>query len=83
MDPSKFLRVYETTIEAIGGDDTTKAKSVTLALTGVALTWFFTIPPPLHLRMGAVMGPRPQQLLGKLHGAQERGTLIRSEASPW
>ena len=44
-DPSEFLRVYETAIEAAGGDDTTKAKSITLALKGVALTWFFTIPP--------------------------------------
>ena len=44
-DPSQFLRVYETAIEAVGGDDTTKAKSVALALKGVALTWFFTIPP--------------------------------------
>ena len=44
-DPSEFLRVYETAVEAAGGDDTTKAKSVTLALKGVALTWFFTIPP--------------------------------------
>ena len=37
-DPSEFLRVYETAVEAAGGDDTTKAKSVTLALKGVALT---------------------------------------------
>ena len=44
-DTSKFLRVYETAVEAAGGDDTTKAKSITLALKGVALTWFFTIPP--------------------------------------
>ena len=44
-DPSEFLRVYETAVEAAGGDDTTKAKSITLALKGVALTWFFTIPP--------------------------------------
>ena len=44
-DPSEFLRVYETAVEAAGGDDTTKAKSVTLALRGVALTWFFTITP--------------------------------------
>lgn len=44
-DPSELLRVYETAVEAVGGVDTTKAKSVTLALKGVALTWFFTIPP--------------------------------------
>lgn len=44
-DPSEFLRVYETAIEAAGGDDSTKAKSITLALKGVALTWFFTITP--------------------------------------
>ena len=44
-DPSEFLRVYETVVEAAGGDDTTKAKSITLALKGVVLTWFFTIPP--------------------------------------
>ena len=44
-DPSEFLRVYETAVEAAGGDDTTKAKSITLVLKGVALTWFFTIPP--------------------------------------
>lgn len=37
--------MYETAIEADEGDDTTKAKSVTLALKGVTLTWFFTIPP--------------------------------------
>lgn len=43
-DPSEFLRVYETAIEAAGGDDTTKAKSISLALKGVALTWFFNIP---------------------------------------
>ena len=44
-DTSEFLRVYETAVEAAGGDDTTKAKSITLALKAVALTWFFTIPP--------------------------------------
>ena len=44
-DPAEFLRVYETAVEAAGGDDTTKAKGITLALRGVALTWFFTIPP--------------------------------------
>lgn len=27
------------------GDDTTNAKSIPLVLKGVALTWFFTIPP--------------------------------------
>lgn len=40
----EFLWVYEIAIEVAGGDDTTKAKSITLALTGVALTWFFTLP---------------------------------------
>nr|CCI55445.1 PH01B001E05.1 [Phyllostachys edulis] len=45
-DPSEFLRAYEITIEAAEGDDTTKVKSVTLALNGVALTWFFITPSP-------------------------------------
>ena len=49
-DPSEFLWVYETTIETAGGDDATKAKSVTLALKGVTLTWFFTIPPGPYMR---------------------------------
>ena len=44
-DPLEFLRVYETAIEVAGGDDTIKAKSIALALRGMALTWFFTIPP--------------------------------------
>ena len=44
-DPSEFLRVYETNIEAPRGNDTTKERSITLVLRGVALTWFFTIPP--------------------------------------
>lgn len=43
-DPLEFLWVYEMDIEATRGDDTTKAKSITLVLRGVALTWFFTIP---------------------------------------
>lgn len=42
--PIEFLRVYETTIEAAGGDDTAKVKSITLTLTGVVLAWFFAIP---------------------------------------
>lgn len=46
IDPSEFLQVYETAIEAAEGDDTTKAKSFTLALSGMVLTWFFTIPRP-------------------------------------
>ena len=49
-DPSEFLWVYETAVEAAGGDDTTKAKIVTLALKGVALTWFFTIPHTPYMR---------------------------------
>lgn len=49
-DPSEFLWEYETVIEAVGGDDTTKEKSITLALANVALTWFFTIPL-IHIRM--------------------------------
>ena len=56
-DPSEFLWVYETAVEAAGGNDTTKAKSVTLALKGVALTWFFYHSPTLHIRVGAVAGP--------------------------
>lgn len=34
MDPSEFLQVYEMDTEAFRGDDTTKAKSITLALRG-------------------------------------------------
>ena len=39
------MRVYETAIEAAGGDDTTMAKGLPLVLQGVALSWFFTIEP--------------------------------------
>lgn len=58
-EPMEFLRVYETTIEAAGGDDTTKAKNITLALTGVALTRFFA----LSLRSIYAW----EQLWGQLH----------------
>lgn len=42
-DPRKFLHVYEIIVEAAGGDNSTKAKRLPLALQGVALSWFFTL----------------------------------------
>jgi hypothetical protein len=44
-DPNEYLRVYETAVEAAGGDDTTKAKILPTMLEGVALSWYTTIPP--------------------------------------
>lgn len=44
-DPNEYLRVYETAVEAAGGDDTTKAKILQTMLEGVALSWYTTILP--------------------------------------
>lgn len=64
----EFLRVYETTIEVARGYDTTKTKSIALALTEVALTHGGGIdvvlcpPPMIHIRMGTAPRQTSQQL---------------------
>jgi hypothetical protein len=43
-DPSKFLSIYESAIEAAHGDDNTKKKVIHLALDGIARSWYFNLP---------------------------------------
>lgn len=46
-NPHESLHVYEIAIEAVGGDDSTKAKGLPLTLQGGGLSWFFTLTPGL------------------------------------
>lgn len=44
-NPSKFLSIYESAIEAVHGDETTMSKVIHLALDGIAWSWYFNMPP--------------------------------------
>jgi hypothetical protein len=42
-NPEKFIQVYQTVIEAAGGDDRVKAKFLPTALTGAAKSWLINL----------------------------------------
>src|SRR5207237_3733053 len=44
-DPYAFVLIFETSIEATGGDDTTKAKAFIMAATGIARAWYTALAP--------------------------------------
>src|SRR6266542_5213624 len=44
-DPYAFVLLFETSVEATGGDDTTKAKAFIMAASGIARTWYTTLAP--------------------------------------
>jgi hypothetical protein len=43
-NPEEFIRVYQTIIEAAGGDDRVKANFLHTTLTGAARSWFINLP---------------------------------------
>jgi hypothetical protein len=43
-NPEKFIQVYQTAIEAAGGDDRVKANFLHTALTGAARSWPINLP---------------------------------------
>jgi hypothetical protein len=43
-NPKKFIQVYQTIIEAAGGDDRVKANFLPTALTDVARSWLINLP---------------------------------------
>jgi hypothetical protein len=43
-NPEKFIQLYQTIIEAIGGDDRVKANFLPTVLTGMAKSWLFNLP---------------------------------------
>jgi hypothetical protein len=43
-NPEEFIQVYQTIIEAAGGDDRVKANFLPTALTGVARSWLINQP---------------------------------------
>jgi hypothetical protein len=42
-NPEEFIQLYQTVIEAAGGDDRVKAKFLPTALTGVAKSWLINL----------------------------------------
>ena len=38
-----FLMSFEATIQSVGGDESTMAKSFVMAVTGIARTWYTTL----------------------------------------
>jgi hypothetical protein len=43
-NPEEFIQVYQTVIEAVGGDDRVKANFLHTALTGAARSWLINLP---------------------------------------
>jgi hypothetical protein len=43
-NPGEFIQVYQTVIEAVGGDDLVKANFLHTALTGMARSWLINLP---------------------------------------
>jgi hypothetical protein len=43
-NPEEFIQVYQTVIEAAGGDDQVKANFLHTALTGAARSWLINLP---------------------------------------
>jgi hypothetical protein len=43
-NPEEFIQVYQTVIEATGGDDRAKANSLPTVLTGAARSWLINLP---------------------------------------
>jgi hypothetical protein len=43
-NPEKFIQVYQTVIEAVGGDDRVKANFLHTTLSGVARSWLINLP---------------------------------------
>jgi hypothetical protein len=43
-NPEEFIQVYQTVIEAVGGDDWVKANFLHTALTGAARSWLINLP---------------------------------------
>jgi hypothetical protein len=43
-NPEEFIQVYQTIIEAVGGDDQVKANFLPTALTSVARSWLINLP---------------------------------------
>lgn len=75
-DPREFTLRYSVAISSAGGDDTTKAKVMVMALKGAAQQWYFSLPrgsitswDQLHDRLeNNFQGFQPQDLTsGDLH----------------
>jgi hypothetical protein len=43
-NPKEFIQVYQTIIEAAGGDDQVKVNFLPTTLTGVARSWLINLP---------------------------------------
>jgi hypothetical protein len=43
-NPEEFIPVYQTVIEAVGGDDRVKANFLSTALSGAARSWLINLP---------------------------------------
>jgi hypothetical protein len=43
-NPKEFIQVYQTVIEAVGGDDWVKANFLPTTLTGMARSWLINLP---------------------------------------
>jgi hypothetical protein len=43
-NPEEFIQVYQTVIEATGGDDQVKDNFLPTALTGAARSWLINLP---------------------------------------
>jgi hypothetical protein len=43
-NPEEFIQVYQTIIEAVGGDDQVKTNFLSTVLTGAARSWLINLP---------------------------------------
>jgi hypothetical protein len=43
-NPEDFIQVYQTVIEAVGGDDRVNANFLHTALIGATISWFINLP---------------------------------------
>lgn len=44
-NPNEFVMGFKARVESVGGDNTTMAKAFVLAIKGIALSWYTSLPP--------------------------------------
>lgn len=44
-DPKAFIMSFKAAIQSVGGDNTTMAKSLVMAITRIVRTWYTTLEP--------------------------------------
>jgi hypothetical protein len=73
-NPEKFIQVYQTVIEAAGGDDRVKANFLSMALTGATRSWLINLPEGSITSWDQLCG----MFIGNFQGTHEHPSTTES-----